>query len=56
MNNCDCPLENLVAVVKNDNDIKRQVPGITTKREKALSPSWLKDQEFFYRATNYIGG
>jgi len=39
-------------VVKNDNDIKRQVPGITTEREKRKKASELKDQELFYRSIN----
>jgi hypothetical protein len=39
-------------VIANDNDIKRQVPGITTKKEKSESPSELKNQELFYRAIN----
>lgn len=31
--------ENTNAVIKNDQDIKRQVPGITTIAEKAMKPT-----------------
>lgn len=39
-------------VIANDNDIKRQVPGITTAKEKREPNSELKNQELFYRAIN----
>jgi hypothetical protein len=35
-------------VVENDNDIRRQVPGIVDPQDKKVSE--LKDQELFYRA------
>jgi hypothetical protein len=44
--------ENKRAVIANDNDIKRQVPGITTQKEKMEQPSELKNQELFYRSIN----
>ena len=37
-------------VIDNENYIKRQVPGITTNKEKHEAPSELIDQELFYRA------
>ena len=39
-------------VIANDNAIKTQVPGITTKKEKREKPKELKDQELFFRANN----
>lgn len=42
--------ENQRAVRANDNDIVRQVPGITTEKEKKQVPNQLKDEELFFRA------
>jgi hypothetical protein len=47
--------DNKKEVITNDNDIKRQVPGITTRKEKEMASSELKNQELFYRATMYRG-
>lgn len=44
--------KNREMVLKNDNDIKRQVPGITTIKEKREAQTPLKDEELFYRAIN----
>ncbi len=46
------PEQNRKEVIANDNDIKRQVPGITTNKEKLEPNSQLKDQELFYRSIN----
>jgi hypothetical protein len=42
-------------VLKNDNDIKRQVPGILLDKIGIDKPKELRNQELYYRATNYIG-
>jgi hypothetical protein len=39
-------------VIANDNDIKRQVPLITTEREKIEAPSQLMNEALFFRSTN----
>jgi hypothetical protein len=39
-------------VIANDNDIIRQVPGITTIIEKLEIPNQNLDQELYYRAIN----
>jgi hypothetical protein len=44
--------QNRKEVIANDNDIKRQVPGILTQKEKKEPPSELKNEELFYRAIN----
>jgi hypothetical protein len=49
------PKENRQKVIKNDNDIKRQVPGILQDHVGIEKPKWLRDQELFYRATDYRG-
>lgn len=49
------PKENRQKVLANDNDIKRQVPGILQDHLGVDKPLWLRDQELFYRATNYRG-
>jgi hypothetical protein len=33
-------------------DIKRQVPGIVTKKEQDEKPTCLKDEELFFRTMN----
>lgn len=48
--------ENKQQVMDNDNDIKRQVPGITTEKDKKEKPSELKNEELFYRSNNYRQG
>jgi hypothetical protein len=47
--------ENRQKVIENDNDIKRQVPGILQDHTGIKKPQWLRDQELFYRATDYRG-
>ena len=37
-------------VITNDNDIKRQVPGILTDKTGVKKPEELRNQEVFYRA------
>ena len=49
------PKENKRQVVANDNDIVRQVPGILEDHVGIQKPRWLRDQELFYRATDYRG-
>jgi len=49
------PEENKKQVVQNDNDIKRQVPGILQDHIGTEKPQALRDQELFYRATDYRG-
>jgi len=44
--------KNRKEVIANDNDIKRQVPGITTNKEKRAPNSELKNEELFYRSIN----
>lgn len=38
-------------VLANDNDIKRQVPGILEDHTGVKKPEELRNQELFYRAT-----
>ena len=47
--------ENRKKVLANDNDILRQVPGILQDHLGIEKPRWLRDQELFYRATDYRG-
>lgn len=42
-------------IIKNDEDIKRQVPGILNDHFHIQKSDWLRDQELFYRATDYRG-
>lgn len=49
------PDENKRKVIANDNDIKRQVPGILNDHTGVKKPDALRDQELFYRATGNIG-
>lgn len=46
------PQENKDKVIANDNDIKRQIPGITTTKEKSEKSNEVKNEELFFRATN----
>ena len=46
------PKENKHEVLANDNDIKRQVPGILLDRTGVKKPPELRNQELFYRAIN----
>lgn len=39
-------------VIANDNDIKRQVPGILLDKTGVNKPQELRNQELFYRAIN----
>ena len=47
--------ENRKKVLENDNDIKRQVPGILQDHLGVKKPQELRNEELFYRATNYRG-
>lgn len=47
--------ENRKKVLHNDNDIKRQVPGILEDFVGIKKPQELRNQELFYRATDYRG-
>ena len=47
--------QNKREVLKNDNDIKRQVPGILLDRTGVKKPEELRNQELFYRATGNRG-
>jgi hypothetical protein len=47
--------QNRNEVLKNDNDIKRQVPGILEDHLGINKPQELRNQELFYRATMYRG-
>ncbi len=49
------PDENKRKVIENDNDIKRQVPGILLDKTGIKKPDALRDQELFYRATGNRG-
>lgn len=49
------PDENRKKVLENDNDIKRQVPGILLDHTGIEKPQELRNEELFYRATNYRG-
>lgn len=42
---------NRAAVIANDNDIKRQVPGILLDHTGVEKPEELRNEELFYRAT-----
>ncbi len=44
--------QNKREVIENDNDIKRQVPGILTDRTGVQKPEELRNQELFLRANN----
>lgn len=46
------PEENKAKVLANDNDIKRQVPGILQDHLGVAKPQELRNQELFYRAIN----
>ncbi len=47
--------ENMKKVKANDNDIKRQVPLILEDHLGIKKPRELRNEELFYRATDYIG-
>jgi hypothetical protein len=47
--------DNRAKVLANDNDIVRQVPLILEDHLGIEKPQWLRDQELFYRATDYRG-
>lgn len=47
--------DNVKQITKSENQIKPQVPGITTQKEKRESATPLREQELYWRATNYIG-
>ncbi len=47
--------ENKQKVLANDADIKRQVPGILLDHLGVKKPQELRNEELFYRATNYRG-
>lgn len=47
--------ENRREVLANDKDIKRQVPGILQDHLGIKKPQALRNEELFYRATDYIG-
>lgn len=47
--------DNKAKVLANDNDIKRQVPGILLDKTGIKKPQELRNQELFYRATDYRG-
>jgi hypothetical protein len=42
--------QNKAQVIANDNDIKRQVPGILEDHTGVAKPEELRNQELFYRA------
>ncbi len=44
--------ENKREVLANDNDIKRQVPGILQDHTGVNKPQELRNEELFYRAIN----
>lgn len=44
--------DNKRKVIENDNDIKRQVPGILLDKTGIEKPEELRNQELFYRAIN----
>lgn len=46
------PEENKTAVIANDNDLKRQIPGVTTQKDKQEMPTELKNEELYYRVIN----
>ena len=48
-------LNNRKEVIENDNSIKRQVSGMTTEKEKRTPTNELKNQEYYFRATDYRG-
>lgn len=47
--------ENRKIVLENDKDIKRQVPGILQDSLGIQKPQTLRNEELFYRATDYRG-
>ena len=47
--------QNKREVLANDFDIRRQVPGILEDHTGIQKPAELRNQELFYRATNYRG-
>lgn len=47
--------ENRKIVLENDKDIKRQVPGILQDNLGVQKPQALRNEELFYRATDYRG-
>jgi hypothetical protein len=47
--------QNKQKVLANDNDIKRQVPGILNDKLGVKKPVELRHAELFYRATDYRG-
>lgn len=47
--------ENRKIVLENDKDIKRQVPGILQDHLGVQKPQALRNEELFYRATDYRG-
>ncbi len=47
--------QNKREVLKNDNDIKRQVPGILNDHTGVKKPQELRNEELFYRATGNRG-
>jgi hypothetical protein len=49
------PIENKKLVLQNDFDIRRQVKGILEDYLGIEKPKELRNQELFYRATNYRG-
>lgn len=50
MNNQKIELDNRKAVLVNDYDIRRQVPGILQDHTGVKKPEELRNQELFYRA------
>ena len=49
------PKENRKKVLENDKSIKRQVPGILNDTLGVQKPLELRNEELFYRATDYRG-
>lgn len=47
--------ENRKQVLANDYDIRRQVPGILNDKTGIKKPDALRNEELFYRATDYRG-
>jgi len=47
--------QNKQEVLKNDNDIKRQVPGILNDHTGIKKPQELRNEELFYRAIGNRG-
>jgi len=44
--------QNTKQVLANDNDIRRQVPGIVQKADNDNRPAELHNEELFFRANN----